>query len=655
MQITDRDRDLFPIADIIDRTPLLVSGDTPVLEAIESIGGYGNCILVGERDRVVGIVTPGDILRWVSLGTDLSTLRVDSVMTSPLITATLTPDLTVTHAIGLLSEHQIGHLPILDPEGKLVGIVTHTALLKILFQQNCRLEKANQELEQKLMGCQTTAAQPLLELTEDLRQSEQKFRAIFNNTFQFVALLTTEGIAIEANQTSLEGIACDRSAVIGRAFWETPWWADFPEQQDRLRQGIVSAARGEFVRFESKHRWADGSLAFVDFSLKPIFDEQGDVVMLLAEGRDITERKQAEEHLKRSSLALSHAVEGISQLDAQGHYRMVNQAYANMVGYQPSEMLGMSWLPTVHPDDIERLLAAYDWMLQTGKVEVEARGIRQDGSCFDKQLTMVADYDLDQKFNGHYCFMKDITSRKVAEAELERQKQDLTRSNEELQQFAYVASHDLQEPLRMITSYLELLERRYQGRLDERADKFIAYAVDGAGRMQMLIQDLLSYSRVGTRSQPFKMVDCAAIVGDTLINLRIAIAESDAVITTDPLPLVMGDGIQLTQVFQNLIGNAIKFRRAEPPQIHISVRETDGNWLFCVQDNGIGIDLKYIDRIFIIFQRLHSRTDYGGTGIGLAVCKKIIERHGGRIWVESDLDQGSRFYFTLPARSGVAR
>jgi signal transduction histidine kinase len=238
--------------------------------------------------------------------------------------------------------------------------------------------------------------------------------------------------------------------------------------------------------------------------------------------------------------------------------------------------------------------------------------------------------------------------RQRADAVLQNQKQDLIRSNDELQQFAYVASHDLQEPLRMITSYLELLERRYKGQLDTRADKFIGYAVDGATRMQILINDLLKYSRVGTQGQNFEPVDCEKVLQNVLTNLQVAIAENNAVITHSPLPPVNADVTQLTQLFQNLIGNALKFRREEPPQIHVGVEWTNGKWLFSVRDNGIGIESQYTNRIFVIFQRLHSRAEYSGTGMGLAICKKIVERHGGKLWVESNPGEGSTFYFTLP-------
>ena len=224
----------------------------------------------------------------------------------------------------------------------------------------------------------------------------------------------------------------------------------------------------------------------------------------------------------------------------------------------------------------------------------------------------------------------------------------LRRSNTELEQLAYVASHDMQEPLRMVASYLQLVAQRYKGQLDADADEFIGYAVDGAKRMQALINDLLAYSRVGTKARPFERTDCEKVVDTALANLRIAIHDSAAEVTHGPLPVVMGDPMQLLQLFQNLIGNALKFRREAPLRIRIAAEPADDGWRFSVSDNGIGIAAEYFERIFVLFQRLHGRGDYPGTGIGLAICKKIVERHGGTITVESQPGVGSTFRFTIP-------
>jgi light-regulated signal transduction histidine kinase (bacteriophytochrome) len=232
---------------------------------------------------------------------------------------------------------------------------------------------------------------------------------------------------------------------------------------------------------------------------------------------------------------------------------------------------------------------------------------------------------------------------------LHQTSQVLSRSNQDLEQFAYVASHDLQEPLRMVGGYLQLLEQRYKGQLDEKADKYIAYAVDGAARMSGLIRDLLAYSRVNSRGEELRSVDSQKALDSALRNLAVSIRESAAEITHDPLPTVRADTMQLTQIFQNLLGNAIKFRAADrPPRIHIAVREEEGKWLFSVKDNGIGFEQQYEEKIFMIFQRLHGRGHYPGTGIGLAICKRIVERHGGKIWATSTPDEGTTFYFSLP-------
>jgi light-regulated signal transduction histidine kinase (bacteriophytochrome) len=243
---------------------------------------------------------------------------------------------------------------------------------------------------------------------------------------------------------------------------------------------------------------------------------------------------------------------------------------------------------------------------------------------------------------------EETKERRKAETAIDHYAAELERSNYELQQFAYVASHDLQEPLRMVTSYLGLLTKRYGDKLDKDANEFVAYATEGAARMQLLIQDLLAYSRVGTQGEPLRPMDCRSVLEQAKKNLTIALQEANGQVIHEPLPEVSGDATQLVQLFQNLLSNALKFRGRNKPLVQIGAVPNDGKWLFSVRDNGIGLNPDHAERIFVIFQRLHTNQEYDGTGIGLAICKRIVERHGGTIWVQSSPGEGATFYFTLP-------
>jgi light-regulated signal transduction histidine kinase (bacteriophytochrome) len=254
-----------------------------------------------------------------------------------------------------------------------------------------------------------------------------------------------------------------------------------------------------------------------------------------------------------------------------------------------------------------------------------------------------------QLAEARQALQAEIAERKRARDDLKRTTDQLERSREDLSQFAYAASHDLQEPLRAVRGFVELLQRSYQGKLDATADEYIAFAVDGARRMQRMVDDLLSYSRVGTHGKPLEPVDCNRVVDQAVADLETAIAEHSAAVTREELPTVTADRRQLVQLFRNLVDNAIKFRSDQPPRVHISARRTGGEWVFSVCDNGLGIDPKYAERIFLIFRRLHEPEKYPGTGAGLAIAKRIVQRHGGRIWVESEAGKGAAFSFTMPA------
>jgi len=286
-------------------------------------------------------------------------------------------------------------------------------------------------------------------------------------------------------------------------------------------------------------------------------------------------------------------------------------------------------------------------MSQGDGAVLEATQVRGDGTTFEAEVAVSAIEATGRRL--YLMIVRDISERKRHRRELEARNQELARSNAELERFAYVASHDLQEPLRMVASYTELLRSRYKGRLDSDADDFIDYAVEGAERMQGLISGLLMYSRAGTREQHPERIDTGDVVRETMDNLSVVISETRAIVSVGPLPVILADRTQFVRLFQNLLSNAVKFRaEGIVPQVQVEARRGDGEWVFSVADNGIGVADKYLEEVFTVFRRLESRADYDGTGIGLAICKRIVERRGGRIWVESTHGLGSTFFFTVP-------
>jgi len=323
---------------------------------------------------------------------------------------------------------------------------------------------------------------------------------------------------------------------------------------------------------------------------------------------------------------------------------LVNRRTEELFGYsrdelvgQPTEILVPMQFRKAHPGHVESFLAAPTAREMAGGRELLGR--RRDGSELAVEVGLTPLPTPDGRFT--MASIIDITERK-------RYEDELRRSNAELEQFAYIASHDLQEPLRMVASYTELIGQRYRGQLDDKADKYIFYAVDGAKRMQRLVADLLTYSRVGSQGRPLVEVDTQAVVTSTVDMMQPSIRKARARIEVSPLPHVMADEVQLRQLFQNLIGNALKFRAEADPVIGVRVAHHGDQWLFCVEDNGIGIDMQYAERVFQMFQRLHERGKYEGSGIGLTIVKRIVERHGGRVWIESTPGLGTSFFFSLP-------
>lgn len=348
-------------------------------------------------------------------------------------------------------------------------------------------------------------------------------------------------------------------------------------------------------------------------------------------------------------------IEGVLITDTQGRILHANHKVAAIAGYQPQELMGKSVQLLLSAQEQGDFAEHWTDAKASGIWQGEAQFQGCDGHRFPAWVNISGVKDEAGATTHFVVEFSDITEYRNAQEALQERTDELARSNKELEQFAYVASHDLQEPLRMVASFTQLLSRRYKGKLDADADEFIGFAVDGATRMQRLINDLLAYSRVGTHGKSLEPIDANVSLQRALANLRLVIEESGAEIVCDTLPTVTGDASQLTQLLQNLIGNAIKFRGDAAPRVQLTVTPEEKAWRFEVRDNGIGLAPEFAERIFVIFQRLHTKEQYPGTGIGLAICKKIVERHGGRIWVESEPGQGAAFCFTLPNTASQER
>ena len=420
--------------------------------------------------------------------------------------------------------------------------------------------------------------------------------------------------------------------------------------REEQTQNIARVRNGEHVAsLDTVRQTKSGRM--IDASVTPslVRAPSGEPIGVSVITRDISEQRQAE---KRFQLAVESSPTGMVMIRAHGTIVLVNAEIERMFGYTREELLGASI------DDLvpERLRAHHTTYRHEYAADPEARAMgvgrdlyarRKDGREFPVEIGL----NPIPRPDGLLILASvvDISERKEAQTALEKQKTELERSNADLEQFAYVASHDLREPLRMVASYTSLLAERYQGQLDERADKYIRYANEGAKRMQQLISDLLDFSRVGTHAKALAPIDTAALFDKVTHSLKGFIADKEAKVTHGPLPTVLADETQLGMVLQNLIGNAVKFRSERPPEVHVEARQENGMWVFSVRDNGIGIDKQYSGRIFQMFQRLHERGRYEGSGIGLAIVKKIVERHGGRVWFDSVPGEGTTFFFTIPA------
>jgi len=500
------------------------------------------------------------------------------------------------------------------------------------------------------------------EFSHDLSESKEsgaKYRGLLEAAPDAMVVVNQAGEIVLLNLQAEKQFGYHRDELVGQKV-KNIIPEGFAERllADGLRSVEDALAQQIGTGIELTGRRKDESEFPIEIMLSPLESAEG--ILVTAAIRDISVRKDAEEHLAqmegRYRGLLEAAPDAMVVVNQVGEIVLLNVQVEKQFGYRRDELLGQKVKNIIPEGFAERLIAdgtrtAAEALAQQIGTGIELIGRRKDGSEFPIEI-MLSPLESPEGILVTAA-IRNITERKRAEQHLVKTVAELNRSNDELQQFAYVASHDLQEPLRMVASYTQLLAERYKGRLDSDADEFIAYAVDGSNRMQVLIQDLLAYSRAGTNGKALRKISSDNALTEALANLRATIQESGAVVTHDSLPLITTDGTQLAQIFQNLVGNAIKYRSAAVPNVHISAVKNGGNeWIFSVRDNGLGIDPQYFDRIFVLFQRLHGQTEFKGTGIGLAICKKMLERLGGRIWVESQPEKGSTFHFALPEKDG---
>ncbi|MBE2183333.1 MAG: PAS domain S-box protein [Anaerolineae bacterium] len=502
-----------------------------------------------------------------------------------------------------------------------------------------------------------------------LTESRARLRQVIDHLSIYVFVTTPDGTLIEANRAALEILGVDYTEVYGKSFVAAGWWSHSADVAVQIQEALEEAARGKEVSFDTTIWNKDNETCVVAFSVAPTYNTQGVLEFLIPTAIDITDRKRKEERLAQLSLLLDVQRQRLDRIlntipgaifeisgDPGGPQTIeyMSDYIENLLGYTPDELAAYEnfWTHIIHPEDIDALRQEAAKLVATNAPGIlHFRGLHKDGQIVHLESNVVWKWNDAGKHIGALGVLINITQRREIEEALATYAEELERSNKELEQFAYIASHDLQEPLRMVTSYLQLIEQRLGERLDSDEKEFMAYAVDGANRMKGLIQALLVYSRVGRSTQEYESVSIQKVLETVVQNLKISIEDTDADLQIGSMPEILGSENQLVQLFQNLISNALKFAGDESPRISISAEEQGSFWRFEVKDNGIGIEPEFLDRIFIIFKRLHSRDEYDGTGIGLAICRKIVESHGGKIWANSQPGEGTMFNFTLPRKS----
>ena len=533
-----------------------------------------------------------------------------------------------------------------------------------------------------------------LALREQRTEFEARFRKLIEGSIQGILIHRLfEPLFVNEAWAGLHGYTAQE--VLGM---ESILPLIAPHERDRAMQFAQARLRGDQVpsRYEAQDLRRDGSNVWVEKFISVIeWDGQPAVQTSLI---DLSQRKQTEEALRNAhdelerrvrkrteelaaanyqlqdeilerqnaevelgeSEVLYHSLVDhiplcVARKDVEGRFTFVNKALCDLFRMTSEQIIGQTDYDLFAVESADMRRAMDEQVATTGELAELFEAIQlPDGNEIDVHTIKTPIYDGEGEVIGTQLLFWDITAQKKTEEERNRYAAELERSNRDLEQFAYSVSHDLQAPLRTIASYCQLLQRRYAGQFDDDADEFLGGAVDSATRMKRLLDDLLAYSRVATETRPFREADCNVVLDEVRNNLESQIRGADAKLTIDPLPVVIGDRSQLMQLFQNLIGNAIKYRRDPPPIIHVSSEERPAEWAFCVKDNGVGIEARQYERIFQVFQRLFAEHERPGAGIGLSICKRIVERHGGRMWLNSEPGQGSEFCFTiakLPVRS----
>jgi PAS domain S-box-containing protein len=513
-------------------------------------------------------------------------------------------------------------------------------LEELVEKRTYQLEKTNERLKIEIKQKE--------QVQKKLKHSREKYRSIFQHAGIGIFQSTPQGRFFNVNQTFAQmfGYQSPEEMIndiqhIGHQIYTEPGRRREILEILQNAQGVVKV-ENDFVK-KNGEKWV------ANLNLRVVRDDKGDPLYFEGFVEDITQRRNMEVALRKSESKYRTIFENTGTatvlIQEDTSLSLVNTEFVRLTGFSQEEVEGKSWIEFVAEDFRERMMKYHllRTMDKSAPKNYEFRFIRKDGTIGDAYLTIESIPGTSQRIAS----IIDITDRKKSEKELRNLNQKLKESNVALEQFASVASHDLQEPLRMIISFLGLLERRYGDKLDPEAHEFIEFASDGAIRMKKMIRDLLTYSRLTTREKDLAEVDCQRILDQVLMNLKVGIEESKVTITNDPLPVLIADYSQLSHLFQNLISNAIKYRGQDNLKIHISAQKEDNEWLFTVEDNGMGIDPKYTERIFTIFQRLHGM-ECPGTGMGLAICKKVVERHDGHIWVDSEVGKGSKFHFTIP-------